>query len=302
MGASKRIAQASIAFMLAMVALQAVSPLAAAQNPVPVISLTMFPGERVAEITASSPKAVQFLGNFTVDKLSFERAAVTLLATMTTGWVATVSPCSITVTNQRTLPFTVTVVVPAGTLATDIGQLTVTGRVVAGGLQSQAQAQAIVSPAAYFRTIASSSTPFIESAYSAQVVVAYKIYNEGNVRDQIKVSIRNLEELSQAQWVLVMSRQSFTVEPTLFVDIQMTVGLPKETHLWSDNKVTVIELVVTSGGAVDIGTSFTDSLPVFVRTVGFSVPGFDATFAVLGVAAAAIGAGMASGNRRRLLK
>jgi hypothetical protein len=288
--------------MAAVVAIQAVAPLAAAQNPVPVIALTMTPGERIAEITASSPKAVQFLGNFTVDKLNFERASVTLLATVTTGWATTVSPASITITNQRTQSFTVTVVVPAGTLATDIGQLTVTGRVVAGGLQSQAQAQAIVTPAPYFRIIASSTTPFMETAYSTQVIVAYKIWNEGNVRDQVRVSIRNQEDLSGANWFTSMSRQSFTVEPTLSADIQLTVGLPKTWQIVSDNKVTVIELQVTSGGAAEVGSQFTDSLPIFIRTVGFSVPGFDATFAILGAAAAALGAGAVGGSRRRLLK
>jgi hypothetical protein len=178
----------------------------------------------------------------------------------------------------------------------------VTGRVVAGGLQSQAQAQAIVTPAPYFRIIASSTTPFMETAYSTQVIVAYKIWNEGNVRDQVRVSIRNQEDLSGANWFTSMSRQSFTVEPTLSADIQLTVGLPKTWQIVSDNKVTVIELQVTSGGAAEVGSQFTDSLPIFIRTVGFSVPGFDATFAILGAAAAALGAGAVGGSRRRLLK
>jgi hypothetical protein len=302
MQASKRIAQATIAFMVVASATLALLPTAAAQNPVPVIALTLTPGERVAEITASAPDAVQFSGNATIDKLSFERGSVTLLAVMTTGWVATVSPASITVTNQRSILYTVTVVVPAGTLATEIGQLTVTGRIAAGGLQSQAQAQAIVTPAAYFRTIASSTTPFMESGYSTQVVAVFKIYNEGNVRDQVKVSIKNLDDLSTAQWVVQMSRTSFTIEPTLFQDIQVTIALPKAWQFASDNKVTVIDLQVSSGGAVEAGGSFVDSLPIFIRTVGFSVPGFDATFAVLGVCAAALGAGMAGGRRKRIIK
>lgn len=302
MEASKRIAQATIALIMVGATLSAFAPSVAAQNPVPVISLIMTPGERVAEITASAPDAVSFVGNYTVDKLNFERGQVSFTATVSTGWVATVSPASITVTNQRQGTITITVVVPAGTLATEIGQLTVTGRITAGGLQSQAQAQGIVTPNAYFRTIASSSTPFMESSYSQQVVVVYKIWNEGNVRDQIKISIANLEELTQAQWVIVMSRTSFTVEPTQFVDIQMTVGLPKAWQVVSDNKVTVINLVVSSDGAIQAGTSFTDSLPIFVRTTGFSVPGFDATFAILGAAAVALIAGAAQGQRRRLVK
>jgi len=39
-----------------------------------------------------------------------------------------------------------------------------------------------------------------------------------------------------------------------------------------------------------------------VRTVGFSTPGFDATFVILGVAGAALVAGAAQGQRRRIVK
>src|SRR5690349_18184213 len=243
----RNVARASIALFILGTSFSALSVPAAAQNPVPVISLIMTPGERIAEITASQPDAVQFTGNYTVDKLNFERASVTFTAVMSTGWVATVSPASITITNQRQGTIAITVVVPARTLASEIGQLLVTGRITAGGLQSQAQAQAIVSPKPYFRTIASSTTPFVETSYSTQVVLAYKIYNEGNVPDRVEVAIKNFDDLSQAQWIVQMSRTSFTVEPTLSVDIQVTVGVPKEWHLVSDNKVTVIQFVAKSG-------------------------------------------------------
>jgi hypothetical protein len=298
----RNVARASIALIILTTAVNALVAPAAAQNPVPVISLVMTPGERVAEITASQPDAVSFSGNYTADKLSFERATVTFTAVMSTGWVATVSPASITITNQRTGIITITVVVPARTLASEIGQLTVTGRITAGGLQSQAQAQAIVSPKAYFRTIASSSTPFVETAYSTQVVLAYKIFNEGNVPDRVEVAIKNFDDLSAAQWIVQMSRTSFTVEPTLSVDIQVTVGVPKEWHLVSDNKVTVIQFVAKSGEGAANNQPFEDTLPTFVRTSGFSVPGFDGVFVVMGAALAAVLAGSANGSRRRLVK
>lgn len=296
---TQKLARASIVAMLLFSAVSAISQPAAAQNPVPVIAITLLPSERVAAVTASQQAAVSFTGNYTVDKLSVERAQVSFTAVVSTGWVAVVSPASITVTNVRTGPFSVTVVVPAGTSATEVGQLTVTGRIVAGGLQSQAQAQAIVTPKAYFRTIVSSTTPFIESAYSAQVVLIFRIWNEGNVRDQVKVSVKNLEDLSTAQWVIVMSRQSFTIEPTLFTDVQVSVGLPKEFHPWSDNKVQMIEFQAESGEGAAQNQPFQDTLPVFIRTVGFSLPGFETPFVFLG---AVLAAALAGGSRQRKVR
>lgn len=302
MQASKQIARALIALMVLTTAVSALVPPAAAQNPVPVISISLSPPERTAKITASQQAAVSFTGNYTVDKLSFERAQVTFDAVVSTGWIATVSPGTVTITNQRTGPMSVTVVVPAGTSATEVGELTVTGRVIAGGLQSQAVETKIVSVEAYFRTIVSSTTPFVETAYSSQVVIAYRIYNEGNVRDQVKVNIRNLDTLSEAQWVIVMSRQSFTIEPTQWVDIQVTVGVPKAWQFISDNKVTVIELVASSGEGGAQGEPFEDVLPVFIRTVGFSAPGFDLPLVLLGAIVAALIAGAArQGPRRRMV-
>lgn len=306
MEASKQIARVLIALLVFGTALAAVAQPASAQNPVPALSLTISPGERQAQITASQPAAVQFFGNYTVDKLSFERAVVTFIAVVSTGWAVTVSPASITVSGNagRTGSIIVTVVVPAGTLAVDIGQLTVTGRAIAGGLQSApAQAQGVITPQPYFRTIASSTNPFIESPYSSQVVISYKIWNEGNVRDQVRVNIKNLEDLSTEQWVIVMSRQSFTIEPTFSQDIQVTVGLPKAWQFVSDNKVKVIELEASSGEGAANGQPYADMLPVFIRTVGFSMPGFDLPLALLGTVVAAMIAGAAHQRpRRRIVK
>ncbi len=296
---TKNLARTSIVALLVVSSLCVFAPPAAAQNPVPVIAITLLPSERVAAISASQQAAVTFTGNYTVDKLSVERGQVTFTGVVSTGWVVTVSPASVTVTNVRTGPFAVTVVVPAGTSATDVGQLTVTGRIIAGGLQSQAQAQAIVTPKAYFRTIVSSTTPFMESAYSTQVVLIFRIYNEGNVRDQVKVNVKNLEDLTAAQWVIVMSRQSFTIEPTLFTDVQVSVGLPKEFHPWSDNKVQVIEFQASSGEGAAQNQPFEDILPVFIRTVGFSLPGFESPLVFLG---AVLAAALAGGSRQRKVR
>jgi hypothetical protein len=304
MQASKQITRAFVVSMVLLSAFATLSPPAAAQNPVPALSITLSPGERTAEITASQPGPVSFSGGYRVDKLAFERAIVTITGTMSTGWPLTISPATIQISGNAGLTgnFTVIVVVPAGELATNIGQLSLTGRATAGGLQSPpAIAQAIVSPRAYFRTVVAADTPFIESGYSNQVTLSFKVYNEGNVRDTIRINIKNLQELTEAQWTVVLTRTSFIVDPPpAFQAIQLTVGLPKKWTYWPDNKVTAIQVSATSVEGTQNDQPYEDTIPVFIRTVGVSTPGFDVPLAIMGTIVAAMVMGASQGQRMKM--
>jgi hypothetical protein len=287
------------------VLLSAVSVLAQpamAQNPVPALSLTIAPSERHAIISPSQPGTASFTGNYTVDKLSIERAIINFQAVVTTGWPVSISPQTIQVSGNtgRTGTIYITVVVPPGELATNIGQLTVTGRATAGGLQSPpAQASAIIIPEPYFRVVIAADTPFLETAYSTQAVISLKIYNEGNVRDTIRIEIQNIDELSEAQWVIVLTRQSFLVgPPPEFVSLQITVGLPKQWQFWPDNKVQTIQIVGSSLEAAQNNKEYKEVIPVFIRTVGLSTPGFDVPLLMLGAVLVAMLMGSSRRKRR----
>ena len=132
---------------------------AEAASPFCAIDITLEPSEREAPVTSTQPVAVTFSGNYTADFLAFERAQVTLTAVVDTGWVATVSPASITVTNARTGPFSVTSVVPAGTLPTPVGVLTVTARMVVGGIQCMDQETGLIKPRPYFEGLTARMDP-----------------------------------------------------------------------------------------------------------------------------------------------
>lgn len=117
------------------------------------LTLSLTPGERTAEITDVSPDSVTFTGEWTLTKPPGLDGAVTFTAANSQGWVAWVSPNSVNlgVENERTGNFTLTVVVPAGTRATSIGLLNVTGRLVVGSeVCAQAEASGVVSPDIYF--------------------------------------------------------------------------------------------------------------------------------------------------------
>ncbi len=272
-----------------------------AQNPVPALSFTITPSEQRAVISPSQPGTASFTGNYTVDKLAVERAIITFNAVVTTGWVVSISPQTIQVSGNSGLTgrIYITVVVPPGELAVNIGQLTVTGRATAAGFQSPpAQASAIIIPQPYFRVVIAADTPFIETSYSTQAVISLKIYNEGNVRDTIRISIQNMQELSEKQWYIVLSRQSFLVgPPPEFVSLQITVGLPKKWQPFPDNKVETVQIVASSLEGQQNNREFSDIIPVFIRTVGLSTPGFDLPLVMMGAVLAALF--MGSSRRRR---
>jgi hypothetical protein len=303
MRASQQFTRLFVGSLVILSALAAMAPQAAAQNPVPALSITISPGDRTAEITASQPAAVTFAGNYSVDKLAFERAVVTIQGSVSTGWPVTISPATITISGNANLrgTFLVTVVVPPGELATNIAQLSITGRATAGGLQSvPAVASAIIKPQAYFRTVVASDLPFIESPYSTQVTMSFKVFNEGNVRDTIRINVKNLDELSEQQWIVQLTRSSFIIDPPPGQQaIQLTIGLPKKWTFYPDNKVTQVQVAAVSVEGASNGQPYEDSIPVFVRTVGVSTPGFDVPLAIMGTLVAAMVAGAAHGPRRK---
>jgi hypothetical protein len=132
------------ALVLLSVAVLACLPLAgAAPNPVP--SLTIKIDQASLSVNASNAsQPVTFTGSVTVSKSQYLSATVTLSAAVAAGWNSSVSPSSMTFTTTSPQSFTCTVVVPAATPGGNESQLTVSGTVVSGFLQSGNEATAMV--------------------------------------------------------------------------------------------------------------------------------------------------------------
>jgi hypothetical protein len=274
-------------------------PTASAQNPVPAMQMTLIPTSQEVEITASQPGAATFYGNVSVTKASYERAIVTLQASVSTGWPASVSPSSMVFATTGTVQnYQVSVIVPPGESAVNIGQLLVSGRATAAGLASlPVTSAAVIIPSSYFRVVVAADTPFIETSYSTMAAVAFKIYNEGNIRDTVTINIANLDELSEKGWLPVLTRNKFQIGPPPESQaVQMQVGLPKEWSFLPPNQVQTIILRVSSDEAATVGKSASDQIPIFFRVVGLSTPGFDAP---LGILAALVSAFIVGGTRQR---
>ena len=101
-------------------------PTEAAPNPIPAVSVSLYPSQQRAEVTNEKGQVVSFGGNLSVDQLDIITTDVTLTASIDTDWVIVISPQSFTFSQSGTAKFTVSVTVPAGTNSTETGDLIVT--------------------------------------------------------------------------------------------------------------------------------------------------------------------------------
>jgi hypothetical protein len=101
-------------------------PAEAAPNPIPIVSVSLYPTQQRAEVTNEEADTVSFGGNLTVEQLDFITTDVTLTASISEDWEIVILPDSHTFQQSGTVRFTVTVRVPAGTNSTEEGDLVVT--------------------------------------------------------------------------------------------------------------------------------------------------------------------------------
>lgn len=152
-----RTAMAALAVTLA---LAAVAP-AASAIPSP-CTLTLHAADTSLEfqVTSAAPDAAQTVVNYTLTKPDPTRAQLTFTAEANNGWVSTVSPASITITNQVAGTITLTVVAPAGSPTTNVGSVTVHGTLTVSGLQCQGDSEAILlTPLPYLDEFSASVAP-----------------------------------------------------------------------------------------------------------------------------------------------
>lgn len=128
----------SAGLALAAIAIAFLVPPPVAAAPAP-CSIDLTAADTAIEVTISSSASgtASATINYTVDKPAAARGSITVAASVDNGWIATVSPASITVTNQRTGTILLTVAVPAGTLASQVAAARVEAHMVAGGINCQ---------------------------------------------------------------------------------------------------------------------------------------------------------------------
>lgn len=138
-----RTAIVCLMLLLPCVQVAAGAPAPAAGPIVPVLKLAIQPPIAFVNSSPEAPAITVFDGTASVDKPPVVRCVVTLTSSTDIGWITQVSPSTMVFTSTTPQAFTVTVTVPQGT-PTSQGKLLVYGRAVAAGLQSSAEATAII--------------------------------------------------------------------------------------------------------------------------------------------------------------
>jgi len=252
----------------------------AALNPVPVLTLRLDPSSQPSQPTESSIGSVMFTGTATIDKFPVERLVATLNPSCDQGWVSIMSPTTMVFTSTTPQTFTVSVVIPQDTPNNIQGKLTVDGRAIGGGLQSNAaQASAIITVDPYYRVNIETDAPYREIQPGSQVYYSFRIVNMGNAVDSFSLEISNLRDLVAKKWTVTLSSTTVPkVNPKEYKVVKVVAQSPRDWAIWK-NEPTVITLKVTSQNAESSNVVLPpQSFPVYAYERGFSVPGFDPIF------------------------
>jgi hypothetical protein len=273
--------------LLAGVLIAVPQPGSAAINPVPVLTLKLDPSQQASQPTESNIGSVTFTGTATIDKFPVERLVATLSPSCDQGWVSTMSPTTMVFTSTTPQTFTVSVVIPQDTPNNIQGKLTIDGKAVGGGLQSQpAQASSTITVDPYYRVIVETDAPYREIAPGSQVYFSFRILNMGNAVDSFSLEVANLRDLVAKKWTVTLSSATIAkVNPKEYKTVKVVAQSPRDWAIWK-NEPTVINLKATSQNAEGSSLIVTQTFPVYAYERGFSVPGFDPIFLI---AAFAIG-------------
>jgi len=296
MDIARRVFAGAAAFLMILGAMLVLLPMngQAAVNPVPVLALKLDAAQQDARVTESTQGVVQFTGQMSIDKLPVERCVVTLTSTTDIGWVSQISPSTAVFTSLTPQSFTCTVVVPQGTGNNNQGKLVINGRAVAGGLQSQATTEAIITVLPYFRLTLDSDVPYREISPGSQAFFTVKLTNAGNAVDSFELEINNLKDLAAKKWTVVLSANTLPkIVPGEYKPFRITAQSPRDWTVWK-SEPTVFIIKATSQNAKDFQQVITLTFPIYAYEKGFYIPGFDPLFLI-----AAFGVGLVVLRRKR---
>jgi hypothetical protein len=261
----------------------------AAPNPIPILSLSLYPTQLQAKVTQSQLGAVTFGGNATVEKINnIERVTVTLQAVVNTGWPVVISPTTIPYIIATTERFTVTVIVPPGTSSLQTGNVIVTGSAKAPGLSPiVASATAVVTVAQYYKLRIEAESPLREVKPGELTYNVVNVYNDGNGQDTFELEIENNKDLVKSQWTVLLGSTDISVQQEEYSPVRITAQTPQNWRIWAKEIHTIV-VKVTSGEARAKNLLYSKSYPLFIYMRGYYIPGFDPFMVVLAFAFVAV--------------
>ena len=257
----------------------------AAPNPIPILSLSLFPSQLRATVTQSQLGAVTFSGNATVEKMPYlERVSVTLQAVVNTGWPVVISPQTMVFVQSGTQKFHLTVIVPPATSSLVSGSVIVTGTAKVTGLAPiVATAGGVVTVAQYYKLRIEAESPLREVKPGDITFNVVNIYNDGNGLDTFELEIENNKDLVEKQWTVLLASTDVGVAQDEYAIVKITAQSPQKWSVYS-KEIETITIKVTSSEGRAKNMIYTKTYPIFIYLKGTHIPGFDPFLAILAIA------------------
>ncbi len=297
---------ASVLFGLSVPGSNVAEDAEAAPNPIPILSLSLFPSQLQAKVTQSQLGAVTFGGNATVEKMpNVQRVTVTLQAIVNTGWPVVISPQTIAYVNPRTERFTVSVIVPPATSSLITGNVIVSGSAKAPGLSPVvASASAVVTVAQYFKLRIEAESPLREVKPGEITFNVVNVYNDGNGQDTFELEIENNKELAKNQWTVLLGSTDISIQQDEYSPVKITAQTPQKWRLYAKEIHTITVKVTSSEGRAK-NLLYAKDYPIFIYMKGTYIPGFDPFLVIIAIGGAVAVVGIQrqrriSGMGRRL--
>lgn len=263
------------------------------------INVDITEGSVEAPVTESEPGMATFHGTVTVQMPTLRGATVTLTSGTDIGWVSSISPATFVLDNGQIGSFTVTVVVPQGTVTSQNGNLMVNGRAVASGVQATDEDTALVTVRSYHRLVLDAGRRTVEIAPGGTARFPLRITNAGNSIDSFSLKFTNQDELRRQGWSLTHTNASLErVVPGEYRLVTISLTAPAALSPYV-NKETTLSVRAESLGAREHNLTATLDYPLVAKETGVSVPGVGAVALVAVVIAVAI---VVFGRRRRRMQ
>jgi hypothetical protein len=247
-------------------------------NPIPMMSMSLYPSGVIASPNDFAPGAVAVGGTLTIDKMPAERIAVQVSAYIDTGWAVQCSPSVLVFANNKVTGFTAMVVVPAGTSSSQVGTLRVEAKGQGMGFVTHAVAQAIVQVAPYYKLYLDSPMAYKEIAPGSKTDFTLQILNMGNSIDTFDLVVLNYGDLAAKGWTVSFSSSSvWKVGAMQSKFVKVFVQAPMGFSKWSAYKAegTVIMMQAVSQNSRDTGIVKEQTFPLIAYERGTYIPGFD---------------------------
>lgn len=284
------LASAALAIVFASLAFWpagAAAGLPPAHDASPALTITLDEASKQARVMESAPNNVTFTGIVKLDALPQDHYNVTLSCNLDIDWEFRFNPKYSILSGGQGYSFSVEVQVPAGTLTSIVGRLSVRANTTGHGNSLEATCEARVSARQYYRFYVVPKQWQIEAPPSTPATFTIRVINAGNGPDDFRVELAKGDHLYGQGWTVDIVPDTLTrVLPGESKTTEVTVTPPHEWVLWK-SEPEVINIRVNSTGALSVHEVISTTHPVYLYQKGADSLTQNSliTFIVLGVLA-----------------